>query len=119
MAKRGTRSRGGASPPRYDRRVAARLREVASGLSFGQIERMTGFNHETVRRYMQLGNPSAAFLRAFCVTFGVSADQMLLIRPMRGRPRGRGAEARDRIRQARRALRLGDQALRAAEKSCR
>ena len=76
-------------------RLAGRMARIASGLSFRQIATRTGANAETVRRYMRQGNPCVAFLKRFCRTFKVSADDLLGLAPRssaRPRPRRRAAK---------------------------
>jgi transcriptional regulator with XRE-family HTH domain len=61
----------------WNSRVAARLRQVAHGLSLRQVAEQTRTNSETVRRYMRSGKPCVRFLARFCEEFGVSADVIL------------------------------------------
>ena len=64
--------------------LAQRLRETVGARSNRFVATVTGYNEETVRRYLRDGGPSAEFLAAVCREFGVSADWLLLgIGPMR------------------------------------
>lgn len=84
--------------------LAQRLRETVGARSNRFVATVTGYNEETVRRYLRDGGPSAEFLAAVCREFGVSADWLLLgIGPMRpegvvptaGRTAGHGHDEHD------------------------
>ncbi len=68
--------------------LAQRLRDAVGSRSNRFVATVTGYNEETVRRYLRDGGPSAEFLASVCREFGVSADWLLLgAGPMR--PPGR------------------------------
>ncbi len=58
--------------------IVDRMNDTADGLTNAAVADRTGFNQETVRRYLISGPPGAEFLRAFCKAFNVSADWLLL-----------------------------------------
>lgn len=64
--------------------LAQRLREAVGARSNRFVATITGYNEETVRRYLRDGGPSAEFLAAVCRHFGVSAEWLLMgIGPIR------------------------------------
>lgn len=64
--------------------LAQRLRDAVGSRSNRFIATVTGYNEETVRRYLRDGGPSAEFLASVCREFGVCADWLLLgVGPMR------------------------------------
>lgn len=64
--------------------LAQRLRDAVGSRSNRFVATITGYNEETVRRYLRDGGPSAEFLASVCREFGVSADWLLLgMGPMR------------------------------------
>ena len=64
--------------------LAQRLRDAVGSRSNRFVATITGYNEETVRRYLRDGGPSAEFLASVCREFGVSADWLLLgLGPMR------------------------------------
>ena len=67
--------------------LSERLTLVLGDLSYHEFARSTGFNHETVRRYVQgRSTPSPAFLAVLCNSFGYSPEWLLL---GKGRPHAR------------------------------
>lgn len=77
--------------------LAQRLRDAVGSRSNRFVATVTGYNEETVRRYLRDGGPSAEFLASVCREFGVSADWLLLgagqMRPPgRDAPHGPGHE---------------------------
>lgn len=64
--------------------LAQRLRDAVGSRSNRFVATVTGYNEETVRRYLRDGGPSAEFLASVCREFGVSAEWLLLgFGPMR------------------------------------
>jgi hypothetical protein len=57
--------------------LAGRLQSASKGMPVRQVASITGFNHETVRRYLRDGGASPDFLHSFCTNFGVTADWLL------------------------------------------
>jgi transcriptional regulator with XRE-family HTH domain len=72
--------------PRTPTTLHERMRMVVGGRSFAAVSRATGFNDETVRRYLSGGRVSVDFIIALAERYGVSADWLLL---GRGHPDGR------------------------------
>src|SRR5690242_12763922 len=72
----------------YTTDLSERLRVVCGDFSFAEFARWTGFNHETVRRYVQgESSPSPVFLAVLCDTFGYSPEWLLMgTGPERRRP---------------------------------
>lgn len=69
---------GGRSAPALRRyAIRDRICAVAVNLTWREIAKKTGFNHETVRRYCLLGGASAEFVLAFCQAYGVSVHWLL------------------------------------------
>jgi hypothetical protein len=52
--------------------LAERLCRTAEGVPLREIARCTGYNHETIRRYMLRGNVPAHFVVVFADAFDVS-----------------------------------------------
>lgn len=68
--------------------LAQRLRDAVGSRSNRFVATVTGYNEETVRRYLRDGGPSAEFLASVCREFGVCAEWLLLgAGPMRHPPR--------------------------------
>src|ERR1051326_6097362 len=84
-AGRGAKRR--ASPwspdPQWQAGFVRRRNQVADGLTIVEVSQKTGYNHETVRRYMRDGLPGAEFLKVFCDAYGVSSDWLLLVKGKR------------------------------------
>lgn len=79
-ARTGQAVSAAALPPSISFRcqLAGRLREAVAGRSNRFVATHTGYNEETVRRYLRDGGPSAEFLAAVCRVFGVNAEWLLL-----------------------------------------
>lgn len=92
------RAREGAEAPRAG---AARLREAVGSQPDAQVARRTGFNRETVRRYLSGRVVSVQFVVAVAEGDGVSADGLIL---GRGGTRPGTGEGRDRRAAPRRPL---------------
>lgn len=54
-----------------------RLQLVLGSMSNAEIERLTGFNQETIRRYRRTGEMKAAFVTAVAIQLDVNADWLL------------------------------------------
>ena len=70
-AKARRSSRKSRSATSWSGALADRLCRVAEGVPLREIARCTGYNHETIRRYMLRGNVPAHFVVAFADAFGV------------------------------------------------
>jgi DNA invertase Pin-like site-specific DNA recombinase len=57
--------------------LAGRLRDVFGTMSIREIARATNHNRETVRRFLNSGNPSVAFLVEASRASGVSVDWLV------------------------------------------
>jgi hypothetical protein len=78
----------------FNAELSRRLMVVCGERSYAELAELTGFNHETVRRYvLGLVTPSPLFLAVLCGSFGYSPNWLLLGRgsPRAGRGRRRGA----------------------------
>lgn len=71
------------APAAWKKVLASRLREVFGDLTYREIARATGHNHETVRRFLASGSPSVAFLVAVSRRYGVSVDWLVGFRGKR------------------------------------
>lgn len=58
--------------------LSARLTDLTKDDTIASLADETGFNRETVRRYLSRGRPSAEFVRVLCEAKGVSANWLLL-----------------------------------------
>ena len=66
-----------ASVAAWHRAVVGRLNEAAGSITLDEIARVTGANHETVRRYMHHGRIPAQFAYQFCLAFDVTPEWLL------------------------------------------
>lgn len=57
--------------------IQDRIREASQQSSNARIARLTGFNCETVRRYLGSGTPSLAFVLKVCEVWNLRADWLL------------------------------------------
>lgn len=63
----------------YASGLSERLTIVCGEMSYAEFGRATGFNHETVRRYVQgQCTPPPEFLAQLCESFGYSPTWLLL-----------------------------------------
>lgn len=54
-----------------------RLRTVVGRRSYRELGQLTNTNHETVRRYMQGGSPSAEYLSGLCSALNINGEWLL------------------------------------------
>ena len=66
---------------------ADRLCRAAEGVPLREIARCTGYNHETIRRYMLTGQVRGHFVVVFAEAFGLSPGWLLTGRGPRRRGR--------------------------------
>ena len=57
--------------------LVQRLESIVDRATYREIGARTVTHPESVRRYFTYGNPSVAFIAAFCLAYGVSADWLL------------------------------------------
>ena len=68
--------------------IRQRVLTVVGGASCAEVSRRTGFNAETVRRYMRRGPVSSAFIARVCEVWDVNSNWLLFgLGPQRGRER--------------------------------
>jgi hypothetical protein len=66
-------------PARYHQALALRLRLACEDLTYAEISRLTGCNHESVRRYVQgITTPPPEFLAAICEHLFISPQWLLI-----------------------------------------
>lgn len=58
--------------------IRARVRRIFDGISPNKIAVATGYNHETVRRYLIAGILPSDFLYAICVAYGICPKYLIL-----------------------------------------
>lgn len=61
--------------------VRERLREAIGSRTAREVARETGFNPETIRRYLNQGSVPARFIASVAITYNVPIDRLLLDRP--------------------------------------
>jgi transcriptional regulator with XRE-family HTH domain len=63
----------------FNAELSHRLMLVCGERSYRELSELTGFTHETIRRYvLGLVSPSALSLTVLCSSFGYSPDWLLL-----------------------------------------
>src|ERR1043165_9536679 len=72
--------RGGktAASAEWSKALAVRLRRTAHGVTLRRLRDLTGYNPETIRRYLKNGRACPGLLASFAKSFSVSLDWLLL-----------------------------------------
>ena len=79
--------------------IVDRMAETISGLSYREVSRLTGYNHETIRRYVTWrSEPGVAFLAVFVRKFKVDPVWLLTGRRAQGVRRTKATGKRSRTR---------------------